>query len=129
MYDNKTTMQAELKDSSCESRWIKRALTGLSASMSSINEVLRDAKFRHCVWESFGIPMDVQYPELPGALMYGDVSSSVHLPNLQSIYVSENDRALGTFYSAILNSLKSGKSVEYYSEADAAWSEDNFGPN
>ena len=99
--------------------------SGLAARMSKVNEALTDTAFRNAVWDSFNISREVEFIELPGSLLYGDVSSSVHLPGLSVIYVSDATPLAGRFYESVSKAMKSSKKVLFFSEEEAAYSSDN----
>ena len=59
------------------------------------------------------------FPSLPGELLYGDLSSSIHAPSLKTVYVSDEEEAASLeFFTKAAGFLK--RKVVAYSEAEAA---------
>ena len=75
---------------------------------------------REAAWERvLNFSSNVPFPSLPGELLYGDLSSSIHAPSLKTVYVSDEEEAASLeFFTEAAGFLK--RKVEAYSEAEAA---------
>ena len=112
--------QTILNNTSCTALTKKSVRSGLSAKMTCVNDALSDNSFRVAIWQHLNISSSVRLPELPGAVLYGDVSSSVHLPGIPVIYVSNENPVEAHFYTAISKTLIAVKKIVTFSEAEVA---------
>jgi len=109
--DNSTILSSSTK---------KNVKSGFSAKMTLVNDALGDESFRNEVWRRFDLPENVVLPQIPGSILYGDVSTAIHLPGLRVIYVAEDNIEEMRFYQFVNNALKSKKEIVSYSEGEAA---------
>lgn len=101
---------------------------GLRTRMTNVNLALENAPFQRDVWAALGLKSDIVFPQLPGTLIFGDVSAAIHLPGLAKVYVS-CDAPEGTkpFFEEIARLLATSQEVEEYDEGMAALGDEMHG--
>ena len=97
-----------------------------SAKMMHVNEALMIEAFRIQAWKSLELSVDTPWPPFSGQLLYGDLSSEVHLPPLNEVFLQDSDKSspFALFFVAVARLLK--KKVSYFSERNAAFAEEKM---
>ena len=91
----------------------------LTAKMSAVNECVLNDCFRALAWDAVGLDPKVPFPSLPGELLYGDLSASLHSPALREVYLSDlGDPTTTAFFTAAARLTE--RVVTVFSEQDAA---------
>ena len=110
---NATTISASAK---------KLMLAGnIIVSMTQVNNALLNLPFRAAAWRAIGFPPDTPFPSLPGEVLYGDLSSSIHAPNLRNVFLSDRHDKESDLYLLLQVAAKHmQKKMELYSEEAAA---------
>ena len=74
--------------------------------MSTINEALQNEAIRKEAWVLLNFPPSLKLPSMSSSLLYGDVSTAVHLPNFKRIFISSDAPQVWVdFYNCALESL------------------------
>ena len=78
----------------------------MQAKMATINEALQIDAIREEAWLLLNFPPSLALPIMTSILLYGDVSTAVHLPNFKDIYISSDaPQSWVDFYNCALVSL------------------------
>lgn len=101
---------------------------GVQASMSAVNNALKDKTFQSAAWETLEIDSEVSFPNLYGDTIYGDLSASIHSPALTGVFVSNHaSRGDLAFFEAIAARSRPPKAILVFKEEFAAMGA-NFPP-
>jgi hypothetical protein len=117
-----STMTKSSKDS---------AKDGLRATMSSINDALqRVDEFRANIWTKLNLPLEMPMAALTGNLLYGDISSTIHLPGFKSVYISSSEsKEYIQFFETVVKIVSPSSKVIIYADGKAARGDEIFGPS
>ena len=108
--DRRTSLRSALEASSLEKYKKANILSGMQAKMSLINEALQNDDIRKEAWLLLKFSPSLELPYMSSILLYGDVSTAVHLPNFKKIFISSDaPQSWINFYNCALLSL-GGKS-------------------
>ncbi len=108
--DRTTSLRSALEASSLEKYKKANILSGMQAKMSLINEALQNDDIRKEAWLLLKFSPSLELPYMSSILLYGDVSTAVHLPNFKKIFISSDaPQSWTNFYNCALLSL-GGKS-------------------
>ena len=117
---NDWKLQDFLNTTSLRSATKRSISSGDQATMSAVNEALRDSSFRGKVWNALNISPDVVLPEMSAKFLYGDVSTYIHSATVRRVYLaSMTPRRWVMFYNEVLRVLDIATTIELYSEVDA----------
>ena len=101
-----TSLLSALNESSLEAFKKKNILSGRKAKMSIINEALQKDGIREEAWRLLDFPLSLALPAMSSSLLYGDVSTVVHLPNFEKVFISSDaPQSWVDFYECALRSL------------------------
>ena len=111
---NKGVLQALEK--SVLSPSTKAMLKHRNCKMTIINEALAgDAGFRDAVWADLNIHPTVSLPLFPTDLLYGRLSSDIHHPPFDSVYVSDLESYKVPFFQVVADKMQPQRRVVEYS--------------
>ena len=98
-----TSLRSALEASSMEESKKRNILSGMQAKMSTINEALQNDAIRKEAWLLLNFPPSLELPSMSSSLLYGDVSTAVHLKNI--FISSDAPQSCVDFYNCALVSL------------------------
>ena len=89
---------------------------------TSINKALTVPGVQKLLWPELGLNSSFVFPTFGTSLLYGVVSSEVHLPLISAVYLSDESAAeVVKFFKDILPTLGlEGLKIECFAEVDAA---------
>lgn len=88
--ESNRTLQSVLNATNLDKRVKLSVCSGLKAKMSLINETLLVKTFRDEIWAILGVFANIQMPAISVYALYGDVSSSIHLPEFGKLNISSD---------------------------------------
>ena len=110
-----TSLRSALEASSMEENKKTNILSGMQAKMSTINEALQNEDIRKETWLLLKFPLSLELPYMSSSLLYGDVSTAVHLPNFKKVFISSDaPQSWIEFYNCALVSLGGQSSTVLY---------------
>lgn len=94
----------------------KTSLQQRNCKMTIINEALAgDAGFRATVWAALKMDPAVSLPLFPTDLLYGRLSSDIHHPPFDSVYVSDLESYKVPFFQVVAGKMQPQRRVVEYS--------------
>ncbi len=104
------------------------AMSGPRASMTSINAALEVNEFRNLIWEQLKLPENLPMAAVSGELLYGDLSSTIHLPGFSHVYISSSaSTEYIIFFKELVKVTTPQLTVVIYSEENSAKGQELFG--
>lgn len=105
-----TSLRSALEASSMENYKKKNILSGMQAEMATINEALQNDAIREEAWLLLNFPPSLALPIISSILLYGNVSTEVHLlPNFKAVFISSDvTQSRVDFYKCAVLSLGGG---------------------